>query len=51
MNYGFAQGIWLWTQSWQAEGFYMQLDHSQFTRFDILPKGHSRTGFRKKLKE
>ena len=43
------QGIWLWTQSWQAEGFYRQLGYSQFTRFDHFPKGHSRIGFRKKL--
>ena len=41
------QGIWLWTQSWQAEGFYRQLGYSQFTRFDDFPKGHSRIGFRK----
>ena len=43
------QGLWLWTQSWQAEGFYRQLGYSQFTRFDDFPKGHSRIGFRKKL--
>ena len=43
------QGIWLWTQSWQAEGFYRQLGYSQFTRFDDFPKGHSRIGFRKTL--
>lgn len=43
------QGIWLWTQSWQAEGFYRQLGYSQFTRFDNFPKGHSRIGFRKTL--
>ena len=43
------QGIWLWTQSWQAEGFYRQLGYSEFTRFDEFPKGHSRIGFRKPL--
>ncbi len=43
------QGIWLWTQSWQAERFYKQLGYSQFTRFDNFPKGHSRIGFRKEL--
>jgi len=43
------QGIWLWTQSWQAEGFYRQLGYSQFTRFDDFPKGYSRIGFRKRL--
>ena len=43
------EGIWLWTQSWQAEGFYRQLGYSEFTRFDDFPKGHSRIGFRKTL--
>lgn len=43
------QGIWLWTQSWQAEGFYTHLGYSQFARFDDFPKGYSRTGFRKEL--
>ena len=43
------QGLWLWTQSWQAEGFYRQLGYRQFTRFDNFPKGYSRIGFRKKL--
>ncbi len=44
-----VSGIWLWTQSWQAEGFYRQLGYSQFTRFDNFPRGHSRIGFRKQL--
>ena len=43
------QGLWLWTQSWQAEGFYRQLGYSEFARFDDFPKGHSRIGFRKRL--
>lgn len=43
------QGIWLWTQSWQAEGFYRKLGYDEFTRFDDFPKGYSRIGFRKKL--
>lgn len=43
------QGIWLWTQSWQAEGFYHQLGYEVFTRFDNFPKGHARIGFRKTL--
>ena len=41
------QGLWLWTQSWQAEGFYRQLGYREFARFDDFPKGHSRIGFRK----
>lgn len=44
------QGIWLWTQSWQAEDFYRQLGYRQFTRFENFPEGHSRIGFRKTLK-
>jgi len=43
------QGIWLWTQSWQAEGLYAQLGYSEFTRFENFPKGYSRIGFRKQL--
>ena len=43
------EGIWLWTQSWQAEGFYTALGYSPFTRFDNFPRGHSRIGFRKTL--
>ena len=43
------QGLWLWTQSWQAEGFYRRLGYDQFARFDNFPKGHSRVGFRKRL--
>ena len=43
------QGVWLWTQTWQAEGFYRKLGYSEFTRFENFPKGHSRIGFRKVL--
>ncbi len=43
------QGLWLWTQSWQAEGFYTRLGYEEFTRFDNFPAGHSRIGFRKTL--
>ncbi len=45
------QGIWLWTQSWQAEQFYSQLGYVEFTRFDNFPKGHSRIGYRKILSQ
>lgn len=41
------RGIWLWTQSWQAEDFYRNLGYSEFTRFEDFPRGHSRIGFRK----
>ncbi len=40
-------GIWLWTQSWQAESFYKGLDYVEFTRFHHFPRGHSRIGLRK----
>ena len=43
------RGIWLWTQSWQAEGFYRQLGYREFTRFEDFPRGHSRIGFKKQL--
>ena len=43
------QGLWLWTQSWQADGFYRRLGYEEFTRFEDFPKGHSRIGFRKRL--
>ena len=41
------QGIWLWTQSWQAESFYRKLGYEEFTRFEDFPKGYTRIGFRK----
>lgn len=43
------EGIWLWTQSWQAEGFYLRLGYQEFTRFDNFPRGFSRIGLRKTL--
>ena len=43
------QGLWLWTQSGQAEGFYRQLGYREFARFDHFPKRHSRIGYRKIL--
>ena len=42
-------GLWLWTQSWQAPEFYLQLGYQEFTRFDDFPKGHSRIGYRKQI--
>jgi len=43
------EGIWLWTQSWQAEGFYRRLGYEEFTRFQNFPRGYTRIGFRKPL--
>ena len=43
------QGVWLWTQSWEAEDFYPKLGYSEFTRFENFPKGHTRIGYRKSL--
>ena len=43
------QGIWLWTQSWQAEDFYRRLGYEVFTRFENFPRGHARIGYRKPL--
>lgn len=44
------QGVWLWTQSWQAAEFYKQMGYQEFTQFPDFPKGHSRIGFRKRIK-
>ena len=43
------QGIWLWTQSWQAADFYNHLGFEEFTRFPNFPKDHERIGLRKFL--
>ena len=43
-------GVWLWTQSWQAEAFYQRCGYAEFTRFEDFPKGHARIGFRKDLR-
>ncbi len=42
-------GIYLWTESWQAPGFYKKLGYSQFVEFRNFPPGHSRLGFCKYL--
>lgn len=42
-------GLWLWTQSWQAREFYMNLGYVEFTRFTNFPKGYERIGLRKTL--
>lgn len=44
-----AKGLWLWTQSWQAAGFYQRLGYTEFCRFDDFPRGHTRYGLRKVL--
>ena len=43
-------GLWLWTQSWQAAGFYEHHGFLEFTRFPDFPKGHFKIGFRKIIK-
>jgi len=42
-------GVYLWTASWQAEGFYKKLGYEEFGRFENFPPGHTRFGFRKYL--
>jgi len=42
-------GIYLWTEAWQAPGFYLKLGYTQFVEFKDFPPGHSRLGFRKYL--
>ena len=46
---GNLSGLWLWTQSWQAAGFYETLGYQEFARFPEFPKGHVRIGFRKSI--
>ncbi len=41
------QGIWLWTQDWQAAGFYERLGYREFCRFPNFPTGFERIGLRK----
>lgn len=51
-SYAFGEnfkGLWLWTQSWQAEQFYLYLGFEEFCRFPDFPAGHERIGLRKIL--
>jgi GNAT superfamily N-acetyltransferase len=48
ISYGLV-GVYLWTQSWQAENFYKRLGYVEFTRFQDFPKGYSRIGFHKTI--
>lgn len=40
-------GIWLWTESFQAPGFYQKQGFEIFCRFPDFPRGHQRIGLRK----
>lgn len=42
-------GVWLWTQSWQAEDFYKHMGYEEFARLPNFPKGYLRIGFRKMI--
>jgi ribosomal protein S18 acetylase RimI-like enzyme len=42
-------GIYLWTETWQAPGFYTKLGYTQFVEFKNFPPGHNRLGFFKYL--
>ncbi len=42
-------GVYLWTQSWQAGGFYEHIGYKKFTEFEDFPRGHKRIGYRKQL--
>lgn len=42
-------GIYLWSGSWQAPGFYERLGYEQYATFNDFPPGHQRLGFRKYL--
>jgi GNAT superfamily N-acetyltransferase len=41
--------IQLWTQSWQAPGFYEKVGYTRFAELSHYPPGHSRIGFFKYL--
>lgn len=40
-------GLYLWTESWQATGFYEKLGYKPFVEFNDFPPGHKRYGFRR----
>lgn len=40
-------GGYVWTQSWQAQGFYEKQGYSVFVTFPDFPVGHQRMGLRK----
>jgi GNAT superfamily N-acetyltransferase len=42
-------GAYLWTESFQGEGFYPKLGYKEFVRMDDFPIGHQRIGFMKRL--
>jgi GNAT superfamily N-acetyltransferase len=44
-----CNGIYLWTNSWQAPDFYPKLGYTQFADMPNFPAGHHRLGFMKRL--
>jgi GNAT superfamily N-acetyltransferase len=42
-------GAYVWTQSWQAAGFYTKQGYEQFVVLPDFPVGHQRLGFMKRL--
>ncbi len=40
-------GVWVWTQSFEAPGFYQKQGYEIFCQFPDFPKGHQRIGIRK----
>lgn len=42
-------GVYLWTQSFQAPGFYEKLGYEKFVVISDFPRGHQRIGFMKRL--
>jgi ribosomal protein S18 acetylase RimI-like enzyme len=44
-------GIEVWTQSWQAPGFYRKLGYQEFAVIDDFTPGRKRHAFRRHLKE
>jgi len=42
-------GVYLWTQSFDAPGFYQKMGYTQFAAMDDFPVGHQRIGYRKMI--
>jgi len=42
-------GIYLWTQDFEAPGFYEKLGYEKFVSFDDFIPGHRRMGFMKRI--
>ncbi|MER2519281.1 MAG: GNAT family N-acetyltransferase [Bdellovibrionales bacterium] len=44
-----CHSIWLWTQDFEAPGFYEKLGYARFTTFENFIPNHQRIGYRKRI--